>query len=83
MLNLALGLEVQEVPGSNPGSPTNPFNQLQTKARAELAVCGVLCDVTAYWTVSDAVFSMRSGCEIMPPESLSKASRFAAMRAWL
>ena len=36
-----------------------------------------------YWSVSDAVFTIRSGRDISPPESLSNASRFAAMRTWL
>ncbi len=76
-------LGVQEVPGSNPGSPTNLFNKLQRMASLKLALCDLLCDVTPHWTVSDADFSARSGCEIRPPESLSRASRFAAILTWL
>ena len=43
---------MQEVPGSNPGSPTKSLYQLQTKARANLAVCDATCDVSTHWTVS-------------------------------
>src|SRR5882757_2986228 len=80
---LARLLGVQEVPGSNPGRPTNPFRELRRSVNLKLALCDVVCDVTAYWTVSEASSSAHFGCEIRPPESLSRASLFAAIRTWL
>jgi hypothetical protein len=35
----------QEVPGSNPGAPTNPFNNLQPCRIGIIADCDVVCDI--------------------------------------
>ena len=43
---LARLLGVQEVPGSNPGSPTNKTTHIHRRSAYKLAFCDITCDIT-------------------------------------
>jgi len=74
-------LGVQEVPGSNPGSPTNPFNSLQRRPNFKLGLCDASCDVTTNFGFA-CVSTKAKGLPCSCANSTELPTSPKIMRAW-